>query len=61
MSGLLPEGIRELIPETILDAVVPLAVLPQTGDVAHPGLWLLQMILSACGLIGLAALRKYRI
>lgn len=53
-----PGAISEMIPETILDAMVPLAVLPQTGDTTSLGLWILLMILSGCGLTGLLAMRK---
>ena len=51
-------GISDIIPETILDAMVPLAMLPQTGDTTSLGLWILLMALSGCGLTGLVAVRK---
>ena len=51
-------GISDMIPETILDAMVPLAMLPQTGDTTSLGLWILLMALSGCGLTGLVAVRK---
>ncbi len=51
-------GISDIIPETILDAMVPLAMLPQTGDTTSLGLWVLLMALSGCGLTGLVAVRK---
>lgn len=52
-------GISEMIPETILDAVVPLAMLPQTGDTTSLGLWILLLMISGCGLAGLMVMRKY--
>lgn len=52
-------GISELVPETILDAMVPLAMLPQTGDSTSLGLWILLLVISGCGLTGLMAMRKY--
>lgn len=51
-------GISDIIPETILDAMVPLAMLPQTGDTTSLGLWIFLMALSGCGLTGLVAVRK---
>lgn len=53
-----PGMISEMIPETILDSVVPLAMLPQTGDTTSLGLWILLMAVSGCGLMGLLAVRR---
>lgn len=51
-------GISDLVPETILDAMVPLAMLPQTGDTTSLGLWVLMLALSGCGLAGLLAMKR---
>lgn len=53
-----PGAISEMIPETILDAMVPLAMLPQTGDTTSLGLWILLMVFSGCVLTGLLAMKR---
>lgn len=58
LGGLIPEGLGEIIPETIMDAIIPLAMLPQTGDTTSLGLWVLLLVLSGSGLAGLMAMRK---
>lgn len=58
LGGLFPEGLSEMIPETIMDSIIPLAMLPQTGDTTSLGLWIMLLVLSSCGLGGLMVMRK---
>lgn len=47
-----------LFPETIADNIIPLAMLPKTGDTTMLGTWLALMALSASGLVVLGILKK---
>lgn len=58
LAGILPEGLAELIPQPILDVMVPLGLVPETGDKAAPGLWIFLLILSGGTLAVLTAVRK---
>lgn len=51
LSTILPET---TIPENLL----PLAMLPKTGDTTNVALWMLLMVVSGCGLVLLMAYRK---
>lgn len=58
LTGNLPDVISQIIPETIRDALAPLAALPRTGDGLNTGLWAFLAIVSVCALAGLVIVRK---
>lgn len=61
LAGILPDQIAEWLPENIRDVILPLSMLPQTGDAAHSGLWEWIFLLSGIGGIGGIVFRKLRL
>ncbi len=53
LAGILPEGISEQMTEEILNLLVPLGLLPETGDVAGLGSWMALVSFVCCGLAAL--------
>lgn len=66
--GVTPDGLTVIddpgtplagfFPETILDNIIPLAMLPKTGDTTMLGMWVALMALSSGGLVILGILKK---